>query len=62
MSSVQRPDVYPVWWSTGTKEPNMAAVLGVYPYKGRYTEYFNAVLRLAAPETKRGWLEMAVKL
>lgn len=65
--TVQKPkeiikvgDTYPVWW-TGDKG-SMATVLGISPYRGRYTEMFTHVLKLAAPRTRRGSLEMAVKL
>ena len=55
-------DLYPVWWDTGDPaNPNMAWVLAIKPYTGRYDVWFDAVLRLSAP-TRRGWLEMAVKL
>ncbi len=56
-------DLYPVWWDTGDPaNPNMARVLAIKPYTGRYVEWFDAVLRLSAAGTRRGWLEMAVKL
>lgn len=48
-----------VWWECG--EDNMATVLAVFPYTGLYQNFFNCVLRLSCPETKRGWLEMAYK-
>ena len=54
--------LYPVWWYTGDKNPNMATVIAVLSYTGIYKQYFNAVLRLTAPNTRRGWTEMAVKL
>lgn len=36
-----------------------STVLEVEPYRGRYTQYFTVVLKLTAPRTKRGWIEMA---
>jgi hypothetical protein len=55
-------DLYPVWWSTGVREGawNLARIIGVQPYTGRYPESFTHVLKLHAPNTDRGWLEMAV--
>ena len=47
-----------VWWNTGRPD-NMATVLAVLPYTGRFTQFFNCVLRLSAPSTYRGWMEMA---
>jgi hypothetical protein len=49
-----------VWWNTGTSN-NMATVLAILPYTGRYTEHFDCVLRLTAPNTRAGWLEMAYR-
>jgi hypothetical protein len=60
--TVKTGDLYPVWWTTDTLEPHMARVMAVIPYRGRYPQWFNAVLILSAPNTKRGSLEMAVKL
>lgn len=55
-------DLYPVWWDTGSGTKNMARVLDVAPYLGRYPQHFTHVLRLHAPNTSRGWMEMAVEL
>lgn len=56
-------DLYHVWWDTGNDEqPNMAVVMAILPYHGLYSEHFDAVLRLSAPKTRRGWMEMAVRL
>lgn len=46
-----------VWWHTDLPN-NMATVLAVLPYKGRYPQYFNCILRLTAPNTNKGYLEM----
>lgn len=55
-------DEYPVWWFTGKKVGswNYARVLEINNYQGKYPEHFTAELKLAAPNTKRGWMEMAV--
>lgn len=53
-------DFFPVWWNTGAAMVNgfyPARILEVLPYRGRFA--FSAVLRVAAPETKRGWMEIA---
>ena len=48
----------------GTMYPNWygkpALILAVFPYTGKYPQWFTHVVRLYAPNTKRGWLEMAV--
>ena len=50
-----------VWWRTNRPD-NQALVLARLPYRGRYTEWFDAVLRLEAPGTRYGWVEQAVRL
>jgi len=53
---------YPVWWETNDGRPpgkHKAVIIAVLPYIGRYN--YACVLRLTAPRTNRGWLEMAVK-
>jgi len=55
-------DTYPVWWETNDGQPSgqhRAVILAILPYTGRYD--YDCVLRLTAPRTRRGWLEMAVK-
>lgn len=62
---MQVGDSYPVWWATGHRNAQgqpIATVLAVLRYTGRYPESFNAVLRLRAPDTRNGHLEMAVHL
>lgn len=54
-----------VWWNTGvtdeTGEKNLATILDVRPYEGIMEKYgITHVLKLSAPETKRGWMEMSV--
>lgn len=53
-----------VWWNAAGRyeEPhNNATVLDVLPYTGKYKESFNCVLRLSAPSTYRGYIEMAYR-
>lgn len=57
---IKTGDSYRVWWSTSNG--NMARVLSVDTYTGRYKDMFTHVLRLEASGTKRGWLDMAVKM
>lgn len=62
---VQVGDLYPVWWSTDKRDGQgrpLAKVIAILPYTGRYPQWFNAVLRLHAPDTRNGWLEMSVDL
>ena len=46
------------WWSQAAPG-NMATVMEVLPYRGHFTEFYDCVLRLTAPNTGRGWLEMS---
>jgi hypothetical protein len=52
------PDEVQVWWKT-YRPNNMAKVVKVEPYVGRYPGYFTHVLTLEAPNTRRGTLEIA---
>ena len=54
-------DFMKVWWFTGTCPPNMARVLAVRPYVGRYTRWFRFVVQLSAPKCESGFLEMTVE-
>lgn len=51
-----------VWWATGRRkvdtDENIATILAILPYTGRYTQWFDCVLRLNTT-TRRGWCEMA---
>lgn len=47
-----------VWWYTGEKD-NYGTILAVLPYTGRFTQYCDCVLRFPAPNTHRGYVEMA---
>jgi hypothetical protein len=56
-------DEYPVWWETYDKRPggqHKAKIFEVMPYRGKFTEHFTVVLKLTAPKTKKGYVEMAV--
>lgn len=53
-------DLFKVWWYTGSTPPNMAAILEIKPYEGKYKEHFTYVLKLYAPNTELGYIEMAV--
>lgn len=55
-------DEYPVWWETFDKRPDgqhKAQIISITPYKGIFS--FRFVLKLTAPTTKKGWLEMTVE-
>jgi hypothetical protein len=55
-------DMYPVWWWQPRKDEqgrNLARIINIEPYKGRYPELFSQVLTLTA-DTKSGQLEMAI--
>jgi hypothetical protein len=55
-------DKIPVWWSTfdkNEKGENMATIISIRDYKGPF-DFCNLILKLTAPNTKRGWLEMTV--
>lgn len=47
-----------VWWSTG-KPNNMADILEILPYSGLYSKWYDCVLKLSAPNTYNGSVEMA---
>ena len=47
------------WFSD---EPDgKSTVLEVRPYTGWYKDMYTHILRLSAPRTKRGWMEMPIK-
>ena len=49
-------------WCKGDRPDGSSTVLSCVPYTGLYRQHFTHVLRLAAPNTHRGWLEEAVRL
>ena len=51
-------DVFDSWF-TGDREDGQSSVLAVYPYTGRYPEYFNCVLLLGAKNTGSKTVEQA---
>jgi hypothetical protein len=58
MKNIKVGDLHPTWFSG--REDGNSVVIAVSEYTGRYKEFFSLVLRLSAPNTKRGWLEMTV--
>jgi len=50
---IQAGDRVQTFWN------DAAEVLETLPYTGRFPEHFNVVLRVSAPSTRRGWLEVA---
>lgn len=54
------PEDWETWFSKD--ESGRSRVLACFPYRGRYPEMFTHVLRLSAPATRRGWIEMAVNM
>ena len=51
-------DTYPTWFSD--REDGLSTIMEIRPYTGVYKQWFTHILRLSAPRTKRGWLEMTV--
>jgi hypothetical protein len=37
-------------------------ILDIYPYDGRYTKLFDTTLKVAAPRTNRGWMEVPIRI
>ena len=51
-----------VWWTTFEQDGdgnNLAVVLGIRDYVGPL-DFCDKILKLTAPSTKRGWIEMTV--
>lgn len=46
-------------WFSNSKD-GMSTILAIEPYRGRYTQWFKFTVRVTAPRTRRGWMEMAV--
>lgn len=46
------------FWGSG-KESGLSMVLDVFPYTGRFKEFFNCVLVLTAENTRKRQIEMA---
>ncbi len=51
-------DKITTWFSD--QPDGMSTVLAVEPYRGRYIHIFTWTLRVSAPRTKRGWLEICI--
>lgn len=47
-------------WFTGDLPDGGSTILKVEKYNGRYPEFFKWVVTLAAPNTRRGNIEMAI--
>lgn len=63
--TVKVGDLYPVWWTATERDASgrpLARVFEILPYTGRYPQWFNAVLRLHAPNTRRGYADMTVQI
>lgn len=59
------PTEWPVWWDTDDGRPagqHVARVISCAPYTGHYPQWFTHVLKLTAPRTRSGTLDMAVDL
>ena len=46
-------------WFSDTDD-GRSTVLAVEPYRGRYPQWFALTVRVSAPRTRRGWLELCV--
>lgn len=46
------------WFSD--QPDGLSTVLAVEPYRGKYRDLFTYTLRVSAPRTQRGWLEICV--
>ncbi len=57
MAAVKKGDKIPTWFSD--REDGLSTVLGVLPYTGKYSQWFNCVLVLTAPRTRARQIEMA---
>jgi len=51
-------DKIETWFSDSPD--GQSTVLAIEPYRGKYTQDFTHVLRVTAPRTRRGWLEIPV--
>jgi len=56
--SVKVGDRVPTWFSE--QADGRSTVLAVEPYTGRYPQWFAYSIRVTAPRTKRGWMELCV--
>lgn len=51
-------DLIETWFSD--KPSGMSTILAVEPYRGKYTQWFTYTLRVTAPRTRNGWMELCV--
>ncbi|RYF78735.1 MAG: hypothetical protein EOO39_00585 [Cytophagaceae bacterium] len=61
---IKKGDLIAVWWSTGKvnkQGQNIATVLEIKPYNGKYKEHFDQEAKLEAPRTKNGYLWMDIE-
>ena len=58
MKKPQINDMIPTWFSKD--KTGRSRVLGVRPYDGRYRKDFKWFVKLTAPGTLSGYLEMAI--
>ncbi len=47
---------------TVTQPDFESEILDVFPYTGRYTDMFTHVIRYTSPMTRRGWMEIPIKI
>lgn len=48
---------YRTWFSD--REDGMSRILAVFPYTGPFPEHYSWVVRVTAPRTYRGWMELS---
>jgi hypothetical protein len=51
-------DKIKTWFSD--KPDGLSTIMEVRKYDGRYTEYFTYILKVTAPRTYRGWMEICI--
>lgn len=62
---IQVGDLWPVWWDTGDGKPageHEARILDIRPYDGPMDLGMTHILKLALPDTPKGYTEMSVAL
>jgi hypothetical protein len=57
MSAPKVGDKVLTWFSD--KPDGKSTILEVRPYDGCYKQWFKYVVRVSAPRTSRGWMEMS---
>jgi hypothetical protein len=51
-------DLFKAWFDGG-QDGGRSLIMAILPYTGRHPAWFDCVLRLSAPNTGRGFVEMA---